>query len=200
MTLAVVHTVVCVDDDPFVLAVVRKVLAYDGYHVLATEDPREALPLAAAEDADILLSDIRMPARSGLDLVVEARRRFPGLVRILLTSSTDFADALAALNDGEVFRFLTKPVDVSALRTTMAEASHRVEELRRAERERRARDRRSVEVALLEARHPGVTAVDGEGAVELPAERLRVLQGLAHGSAFARFLADPAGPDSSGEP
>jgi response regulator RpfG family c-di-GMP phosphodiesterase len=57
----------------------------------------------------VVIADMRMPGMSGLDLLAEARFRFPNTTRIMLTGNSDQKTAMDAVNHGQVFRFLTKP-------------------------------------------------------------------------------------------
>ncbi len=70
----------------------------------------------------VVLSDMRMPGLSGAQFLAEVRRRSPDTVRVLLTGQADLESAIAAINDGQVFRFLTKPAPPDRLQAALAEA------------------------------------------------------------------------------
>lgn len=63
----------------------------------------------------VIVSDMRMPGMSGLELLAEARARFPDMTRIMLTGNSDQQTAMDAVNHGQVFRFLTKPCPAEEL-------------------------------------------------------------------------------------
>lgn len=63
----------------------------------------------------VIVSDMRMPGMSGLELLAEARARFPDTTRIMLTGNSDQQTAMDAVNHGQVFRFLTKPCPAEEL-------------------------------------------------------------------------------------
>jgi response regulator RpfG family c-di-GMP phosphodiesterase len=102
--------ILCVDDEPHILEALRDTLRRD-FEVTSATDPREALALLRREPAGyaVVLSDMRMPAVSGAELLGAARSIAPDAVRIVLTGQAQLGSAIAAVNQGQVFRFLTKP-------------------------------------------------------------------------------------------
>lgn len=78
--------------------------------------------LAASAPFAVVVSDMRMPGMSGAQFLAEVRRRWPDTVRILLTGQSDLQSAVAAVNEGQIFRFLSKPIPADNLRATLAEA------------------------------------------------------------------------------
>lgn len=155
--------VVCVDDNPLVLACVARVLASLDVVVLTTNDPETALAWISSRDIAVVLADVDMPSMSGLELVARVRRARPDTVRVLLTGMHAFEVAVDGINRGEVFRHLSKPVDPRDLRATIAGAIARHRELvaMRVERTRSAR-RDQMRVAL-ESEFPSLTQVAREG-------------------------------------
>jgi CheY-like chemotaxis protein len=83
-----------------------------------------------AEDADmaVIVSDMRMPGMDGAEFLAAARRAAPMAVRMLLTGQTQIESAIAAVNEGQIFRFLTKPTPPPALLAAVdaAVAHHRL--------------------------------------------------------------------------
>jgi response regulator RpfG family c-di-GMP phosphodiesterase len=102
--------VLCVDDEPKLLEGLGRSLA--GKCELATApNGEEALKIlaAASEKFDVVVSDMNMPGMTGAELLRECRRVSPDTVRVLLTGETDLDVAIKAVNEGHLFRFLTKP-------------------------------------------------------------------------------------------
>lgn len=151
-------TLLLVDDEPSILVALRRTLAKHNYNLLTTDNPREVLSILARESVDVLISDIDMPHMTGIELVAAVRRAHPGVVRILLTGRGSMQSALQAINDGEVYRYLTKPWNNDELAQTIDQALVRCGELRRlADTERQAA--RVAELwRELEAEHPGITS------------------------------------------
>jgi response regulator RpfG family c-di-GMP phosphodiesterase len=102
----------CVDDEPIVLESLRDVLRRTFDVRTATNGP-DALAMLRREPRAyaVVLSDMRMPGMAGAVFLREARRCAPTAVRMLLTGYADSDAAAAAVNDGQIFRYLTKPCD-----------------------------------------------------------------------------------------
>lgn len=126
--------VLCVDDEPHVLGGLTRVLRRD-YNVTT------AVGGAAGIDAllhdgpfAVVVSDMRMPGVDGVAVLSRAREVAPHTVRVLLTGQADLSAAIAAVNDGQIFRFMTKPCPPDTLLRGL-EASVRQHQLLTAERE-----------------------------------------------------------------
>ncbi|HEX3853723.1 MAG TPA: HD domain-containing phosphohydrolase, partial [Polyangiaceae bacterium] len=101
--------VLCVDDEPKVLEGIGRLL-HRKCTLSTAGGGEEALGLLAGQEPfDVIVSDMRMPGMNGATLLAECRRRAPDTVRMLLTGQSDLESAISAVNDGHVFRFLTKP-------------------------------------------------------------------------------------------
>nr|WP_321259284.1 HD domain-containing phosphohydrolase [uncultured Pseudodesulfovibrio sp.] len=103
--------ILLVDDEPNVLSALRRQLR-DLYEIEVQTDPTMALldidkrkPFAA------VVSDFRMPKMNGIEFLNEFKQKSPDTTRLMLTGYADLENAIRAVNDGNVFRFLTKPCD-----------------------------------------------------------------------------------------
>jgi len=115
-------TILLVDDEPFVLEGLRRQLARQ-FDVLTAAVGRDALALLAEHvEVAVILCDLRMPGMSGVEVLAAARDSSPDTVRLLLTGNADLDAALAAVNEGEVFRFLTKPCPPQVLLSSLEAA------------------------------------------------------------------------------
>jgi two-component system probable response regulator PhcQ len=75
-----------------------------------------------ANNVGVVISDQRMPGRTGVELLSEVRKRWPAVVRLLITAYTEIEDAVAAVNAGAVFKYINKPAEFSLLREVLTEA------------------------------------------------------------------------------
>jgi FixJ family two-component response regulator len=101
--------VLCVDDDAFMRNILAKSIGAE-YEVLTSNSGEEALQLIESSDPiQVVVSDHRMPGLSGAQFLQTVRDKHPLMVRILLTGETDLAEAVAAMNQAALFRFLLKP-------------------------------------------------------------------------------------------
>jgi len=80
------HCVVCVDDEPAILAALKRALRQEPYDVLTTESPEDALRLISTRDVSLVITDQRMPGMQGTDLLAEVSRNSPSTARIILTA------------------------------------------------------------------------------------------------------------------
>jgi len=103
-------TILIVDDDPHILEVLETRLSSAGYHVVLAGDGRAALDFLAANAVDLVISDIRMPGLTGLELQAALERTLPGLPLLFLTAHGSIQDAVKAIQSGAV-DYLTKPFD-----------------------------------------------------------------------------------------
>src|SRR3954466_6348993 len=101
-------TLLCVDDEPNILSALRRLFRSKGYRVLTAEGGAAGLALLEQEEVDLIISDMRMPEMDGAQFLESARARRPDAVRILLTGQADIQSILAAINRGEIYRYITK--------------------------------------------------------------------------------------------
>ena len=112
----------CVDDEPHVVEALALQLR-KRFLVSTSTSPRAVIEkIKAGESWDAIVSDLRMPDVSGVDLLREVRQLAPSTARILLTGYGDFSSAVAAVNEAAVHRFLTKPCKPDQLTTAIDEA------------------------------------------------------------------------------
>ena len=101
--------ILCVDDEPNVLEGLSLHLRRR-FDVATAQSGADALALLERDGpTDAIISDMRMPGMDGATFLGKARQRHPDSVRMLLTGQADMASAISAVNDGQIFRFLTKP-------------------------------------------------------------------------------------------
>lgn len=122
---AALPTVLCVDDEPNILAALHRVLRGAQVNVLAAAGGEEALALLRAQPVDMVISDMRMPGIDGVQLLEQLHQRWPQTVRILLTGHADLHSAVGAVNRGAIFRYLQKPWNEHELQAAVREGLER---------------------------------------------------------------------------
>ena len=104
-----------VDDDKSILFVLEKALLREGLSTRSFANPREVLVALATENGSegpqVLVSDIRMPGGSGLDLLTQVKKQLPALPVIIMTAFSDLDSAVSAFQNG-AFEYLPKPFDL----------------------------------------------------------------------------------------
>jgi response regulator RpfG family c-di-GMP phosphodiesterase len=113
--------ILCVDDEPQVLESLRDSLRRR-FEVVGTSNGFEALRLLVAEPFPVVISDMRMPRIDGARFLTLAREHAPDTTRLLLTGQSTLDDAVSAVNEGEIFRFLVKPCPTPDLITAIDSA------------------------------------------------------------------------------
>ncbi len=109
LATATVRTILCVDDEPNILSALRRLFRSTGYRILLAGDGPQALDALAKEPVDLVISDMRMPGMDGSQLLEQVRQRWPEITRVLLTGYADVKSTIAAINRGEIYRYINKP-------------------------------------------------------------------------------------------
>lgn len=120
-------TILCVDDEANILSSLRRLFRPAGYRVLVAESGAAGLEMLEAEQGavDLVISDMRMPAMDGAHFLAEVRQRWPGILRILLTGYADIESTIAAINEGQIYRYISKPWNDGEVLLTVREALER---------------------------------------------------------------------------
>ncbi len=103
------RTVLFVDDEEKILTSLKRGLMDEPYKALFANSGQEALEILKQNEVHVLVTDMRMPEMSGLDLLRTVKKEYPNIVRMVLSGYTQVATLLTAINQGEIFKFITKP-------------------------------------------------------------------------------------------
>ncbi|MRV72789.1 EAL domain-containing protein [Duganella sp. FT92W] len=103
------------DDDPHILGYLDLVLSNEGYAVHVATAPGQAFEILACHDVAVVLSDLRMPAISGVEFLGRVRHMYPDVLRIMLSACDDAESTRQAINMGAVYKFIEKPVQPEML-------------------------------------------------------------------------------------
>jgi DNA-binding NtrC family response regulator len=163
-----------VDDEPQILKSLQRLLNPQGWELHLFTDVYEALDALTEHDYAVILSDFKMPNLDGITYLKFAKQRQPHAVRVMLTGHGDRQSMMQAINEAEVFRFISKPwedfeVEV-ALRSAIDLHLLRAENQRLLEQVRQQQsslDMQKQELWRLETENPGLTRVvrDADGSI-----------------------------------
>ena len=149
-----------VDDEPHNTKAIIRALRKEPFDILTAESGMEGLDVLANESVDIIVSDERMPGMSGSEFLARACRQYPETIRIILTGHADVNAAIRAINEGEVYRFLTKPFNPTELIVTIRQAFQHKQLIEQSRRLLRKVKHQSAILDELETRNPGITSVE----------------------------------------
>lgn len=116
------RTLLLLDDEPHILSALTRLLRRDGYRILTATSAAEALELLALNEAQVIVSDQRMPEMSGTEFFGRVKEMYPNTIRIVLSGYTELRSITDAINHGAIYKFLTKPWEDDLLRENIREA------------------------------------------------------------------------------
>ena len=116
--------VLIVDDEPYLRELLARWLADDGFECTQAGDVLEAVCVLERQEFDLLLCDINMPGKSGIDLLVAALELYPCLAVLMITALDDRATAIRTLECG-AFGYMIKPFDKNEMHINVANALER---------------------------------------------------------------------------
>jgi len=163
-----------VDDEPNILSALRRLLKPQGWEVHTYDNVESALAGLVEHDFAVIVSDYQMPTADGVTYLQFAKQRQPDAMRLVLSAYGDRNSMIKAINQAEVYRYLSKPWDdyelVASIKSAIDLYQLKVEnrQLRNQVDTQRALLRaREEELLRLEAENPGITRVerDTDGSV-----------------------------------
>jgi DNA-binding NtrC family response regulator len=133
MTMTSKHPILLVDDESEILFSLRGLLRKE-FEVFTAESGAEALEILRRQPIHVLMTDQRMPQMTGVELLRRAQGDCPEAIRMIFTGYADIKAVVEAINQGKIYRYLTKPWDPDELRAVLHEACAHYERI--AERRR----------------------------------------------------------------
>lgn len=163
-----------VDDEPNILNALKRLLRPHGWEIHAFDNVESALGGLLEHDYAVIISDYQMPTADGVTYLQFARQRQPNAMRLVLSAHGDRNSMIKAINQAEVYRYLSKPWDdyevVAAIKSAIdiyelkSENQRLLDEVHAQRQMIRAREQ---ELLRLEKDNPGITRVqrDADGSV-----------------------------------
>jgi DNA-binding NtrC family response regulator len=116
------RTVLFVDDEEKILKSLKRGLLDEPYNTLFATSGKEAIEILQREEVHIIVTDMRMPEMSGLDLLRMVKEEYPHIIRVVLSGYTAIDTLLRAINEGEILRFICKPWSSEEFKTIIRQA------------------------------------------------------------------------------
>ncbi len=121
------RTLLLVDDEENILAALTRVLRKEGYTILKAESGDQALVILSQCQVGVIISDQRMPGMTGTEFLTKAKCLYPDTVRIVLSGYTDLSSVTEAINQGAIYKYITKPWNDELVRADVREGFDRYE-------------------------------------------------------------------------
>ena len=118
------ETVLIVDDERDIRAFLREVLECEGYRCLEASDAEQALGYLETNHVDVALLDIKMPGKSGFDLLIESKARYPDMAIIMASGISDMDTAMECVRQG-AYDYLTKPFTLNEVVRVVGKAAEK---------------------------------------------------------------------------
>jgi diguanylate cyclase (GGDEF)-like protein/PAS domain S-box-containing protein len=116
------RSLLLVDDEQNIVAALKRLLRRDNYLIHTASSGQEGLEVLARHPVDVIVSDQRMPGMIGADFLRKAKQLYPDTIRIMLSGYTELQSVTDAVNEGAIYKFLTKPWDDIQLRGHITDA------------------------------------------------------------------------------
>ncbi|VFQ43552.1 ATPase, T2SS/T4P/T4SS family [Desulfoluna butyratoxydans] len=113
------YAILFVDDEAGVLSAMKRIFRKETYRIFTASCGEEALECLRREEIHVIITDHRMPGITGADLLRRIKREYPNTIRIMLTGHADVGAIMGAVNEGAVYKFITKPWSDEDLRITV---------------------------------------------------------------------------------
>jgi two-component system, probable response regulator PhcQ len=164
------NSILLVDDEVNVLSALTRALFDEPYQVTCAKSGEEALQLIAQTPFKLVISDEKMIGMQGSELLAIIKDSHPNTLRILLTGHATLEAAMKAVNQGEIYRFFTKPWNDTELKFAIRSALERYDLEAENRRLLSTVKNQAMEIKVLEKRYPGISRVkkNEQGSFVLP--------------------------------
>ena len=166
------HRVLLVDDDLNVREGLRRALRKEPYQLDVAPDAAAAFKILDACPADVVIADQEMPGMKGVDFLTKVRISYRDTIRMMLTGQASLDVAVQAINEGQIYRFFTKPANPVDLAVTIRRALQEKDLLMKSRRLLAMVKTQAALLDRLEEVEPGITrvALDTDGCLVLSEE------------------------------
>lgn len=113
--------ILCIDDEPIILALLNRILTIEGYSVFTAINAEEALLSVENNDPDLIISDYLMPEITGTELIRLINDKSPQSKKIILTGQADDREIEKAMQQGLILKCLSKPITAAMIKKELSE-------------------------------------------------------------------------------
>lgn len=165
-----INKILLVDDETNVLSALKRALFDEQLEIVTSASAEEALDIMKRQHFKLVVSDERMVGMQGSEFLALVRENYPDTIRIMLTGHATLEAAMKAVNEGEIYRFFSKPWNdhdlIFAIRSAIEKYDLQAENRRLLDTVKQ----QSLEIKVLEKRYPGISRVekDNRGVFVLP--------------------------------
>ena len=149
-----------VDDENSILSSLKRLFIDEDFIIITANSGEEGLQKIEEHEIDLVLSDQKMPEMSGIEFLKKVRINHPHVLTILMTAQADIDNAVKAINDAGVYKFILKPWDKEDLIITIKRAFELMKMT--PERDALVNKMKTQDILLenLEKQYPGITKYD----------------------------------------
>lgn len=147
-----------VDDEERALIALSRLLRNENCKLVSATSGTEALALMAEQPVNVVVTDQQMPGMTGIELLKRIKAEYPHTIRMVLTGHADVDVAIAAINQGEVYRFITKPVQGEELKLAIRHVLVQHDLLKDNKALIQEVQKRDSTLDELEKEHPGISS------------------------------------------
>lgn len=154
------NRILLVDDEANVLSALKRALFDEPLEIISITSAEEALETMKDGDFKVVVSDERMLGMQGSEFLAQVRQQHPNTIRIMLTGHATLEAAMKAVNEGEIYRFFSKPWDDQNLKYAIRSAIEKYDLEAENRRLLATVKQQSLEIKVLEKRYPGISRVE----------------------------------------
>jgi two-component system NtrC family sensor kinase len=114
--------ILCVDDEKNVLRALERIFLDEELEIFTASSAEEGLDVLTRHPVPVIVSDYRMPGMNGVDFLKKVCERWPDTIRIVLSGYADTGTIVAAINEGQIYKFIPKPWNDDELKVTILKA------------------------------------------------------------------------------
>ena len=164
------NSMLLVDDEPGVISALKRSLIEESYNIYTANSGIEGLAILKDNKIKLVISDEKMPGMTGSEFLAAVTKMFPETLRIMLTGHASIQAAMNAVNNGEIYRFFTKPWNDIEIKLAIRSAIEKYDLEAENRRLLKTVKRQASELRQLEKLHPGITDLekDQQGSVVIP--------------------------------